>query len=52
MNNLSGKTALVTGAGQCRGPRGVVDTDISNFTKTEAGREITLGSKRCPPSRG
>ncbi len=26
---------------------GVVDTDISNFTKTEAGREITLGSKRC-----
>jgi NAD(P)-dependent dehydrogenase (short-subunit alcohol dehydrogenase family) len=22
---------------------GVIDTDISNFTKTEAGREITLG---------
>jgi 3-oxoacyl-[acyl-carrier protein] reductase len=31
---------------------GVVDTDISNFTKTETGREITLGSKRCPTSRG
>jgi NAD(P)-dependent dehydrogenase (short-subunit alcohol dehydrogenase family) len=22
---------------------GIIDTDISNFTKTEAGREITLG---------
>jgi ADP-glucose pyrophosphorylase len=31
---------------------GVVDTDISNFTKTETGREITLGSKRCRTSRG
>ena len=31
---------------------GVVDTDISNFTKTETGREVTFGSKRCLPSRG
>jgi 3-oxoacyl-[acyl-carrier protein] reductase len=22
---------------------GVIDTDMSNFTKTEAGREVTLG---------
>ena len=34
------------------GAPGVVDTDISNFTKTETGREITLGSKRCRTSRG
>jgi 3-oxoacyl-[acyl-carrier protein] reductase len=34
MTNLSGKTALVTG---------VVETDMSNFTKTDAGRNYTLG---------
>jgi 3-oxoacyl-[acyl-carrier protein] reductase len=65
MNNLSGKTALVTGASRkgamdtvvwhfaaALGPRGigvnavaprVVDTDLSNFTKTEGAREIVLG---------
>ena len=47
MNSLSGKTALVTGAS--RGIRvnavapGVVETDMSNFIKTEADREVALG---------
>jgi 3-oxoacyl-[acyl-carrier protein] reductase len=29
---------------------GVIDTDMSNFTKTEAGREVTLGMQalKCP----
>jgi len=52
MNNLSGKTALVTGASRGIGRAtalalavapGVVDTDLSNFTITETGREIVLG---------
>jgi 3-oxoacyl-[acyl-carrier protein] reductase len=34
MTTLSGKTALVTGA------PGVVETDMSNFTKTDAGRDL------------
>jgi 3-oxoacyl-[acyl-carrier protein] reductase len=71
MNNLKGKTALITGASRGIGRAsalalaqagaqvlvhysssekeadavapGVVGTDMSDFTKTDAGREYTLG---------
>ena len=45
MASLTNKTALVTGAsrgiGRATAP-GVIETDMSNFTKTESGRRLTL----------